>query len=124
MHDKSPEANRRLDDFRRNVAIRERELEAAAHYPRSSTNSIRYEKRRRAREAPVIEWPSPSVMPDERELHDFMDRRLAKECGDLLLPHGSARPAQKDPTTGSRQAKSESSNKTMTAEQAKAIKGL
>ncbi len=60
--------------------MRERQLELAAQYPRarSSAIPIRGHDTKSAHLAPTIEWPSPAVMPGDRELNDFVHQRAAK----------------------------------------------
>jgi hypothetical protein len=70
--------NSALIRSRRSTALRElalatfssRRLTGAAHRKRTESESP---------VAPLIAWPTPSIVPDDLEMHDFVNRKLAEQ---------------------------------------------
>jgi hypothetical protein len=79
--------------FRRSTMIRE--LALAKFHSRIGTGPAIQGKR--SVSAPAVPpeqiWPSPSVMPDDMELHDFVNQKFAEQFKELTRPDAPAPPS-------------------------------
>jgi hypothetical protein len=85
--------NSELIGFRRSTVIRE--LALAKFHSRMDTGA----QGKATVSAPTPEqiWPTPSVMPDDMELHDFVNQKLAEQFKALTRPAAPAAAASVEP---------------------------
>ena len=65
--------------FRRSTALGE--LALATFSSRRLTGAAAHRKRTESESpvAPLISWPTPSIVPDDLEMRDFVNRKLAEQ---------------------------------------------
>jgi hypothetical protein len=71
--------NAELISFRRSTALRE--LALATFRSRTLKGTAAHRKRTESESpvGPLIAWPAPSIVPDDLEMHDFVNRKLAEQ---------------------------------------------
>jgi hypothetical protein len=82
--------NSELIRFRRSTALSE--LALATFRSRTLRGTAAHRKRTESGSpvAPLIAWPAPSIVPDDLEMHDFVNRKLAEQFEALADPATTA----------------------------------
>jgi hypothetical protein len=82
--------NSELIKFRRSTALRELALATFRSKPLKGTAAHPRRTENESPVGPLIAWPAPSIVPDDLEMHDFVNRKLAEQFTALVHPATTA----------------------------------